>query len=253
MKRILIVAALPGELKILKKSYNLYKNPHMTCDFLCSWMGNLQTTLTLTEKLSHKNYDFILNIWVCGYKNKKENIIQVSRAVFSATGKEIIIPHFFSIAPLISIYSSETAVYNPELLWDNNYCDMESFAVEKVAEYFKIPRLILKVPIDKIWEETKHFNASKALEILDKHIDIQTILNAIESYLSSLSSRGDEIEVYASHYPLTFSENILFEKYFFRYEAILEKDFKDFFETHKHLSKKDFLKTLSDTLDNNTL
>ena len=45
------------------------------------------------------------------------------------------------------------------------YVDMESYAVEKLAEFYKIPRLIIKVPADKVWEETKNFDKKRALKI----------------------------------------------------------------------------------------
>lgn len=253
MKHILIIAALPGELKVAKSQYQSYKNAHISCDFLCTGIGNINATLSLTEKLQTKKYDFILNIWVCGYKDSKEDIIQISRSFYAPTGKEIITPTFFHIAPLKSIYCSETPVYDSSLLGDENYCDMESYAIEKVSEYFRIPRLLLKVPIDKVWEETINFNHQKALETLDRHLDLGKVLDKTHEYLSKLQHPKGDIESYASHYNLTFSENILFEKYYFRYEALLEKDFEEFFQAHKHLSKKEFFAELSHTLENNSL
>ena len=49
---------------------------------------------------------------------------------------------------------------------------MESWGFELVADQFRFPRLLLKVPYDKVGEETEHFDYHLAL--------IQKILHRIE-------------------------------------------------------------------------
>lgn len=253
MKHILFVAATHKELKTAKEHYSSLRVSGIQYDFFCCGIGNINTSISLSQQLSQKQYDFIVNFWVCGYKDTAEKCIQISRSVYAPNQKEIIIPTLFHFAKLSSIYCSETVVYDATLLWDENYCDMESYAIEKVCEQFKVPRIILKVPIDQIGEETRNFNYDAATQTLKKNINFSLLIENIQTYLETIENPKDEIEVFAAHYPLTFSENILFEKYYFRYEALLEKKFSVFFEKYKHLSKKDFFQTLSDVLENNSL
>lgn len=56
---------------------------------------------------------------------------------------------------------------------------MESFAIEYVSQKFQIPRIILKVPFDKAWEETKNFDRKKSLELLQKNIEWKKTIEKI--------------------------------------------------------------------------
>jgi hypothetical protein len=245
-KKILIVCALGVELKIVKKHFIENRPAHMQVDFLQVWMGNLKSSLMLTEALSQKSYDFVLNIWVCGYREKRESCIQIVRSVYAPTQKEILVPVFFEFAKLESILCSEIPVYKEEkLLWEN-YVDMESHALEMVCEHFHIPRLLLKVPVDKIGEETKNFDTQLAEKLLREHIDYTKLSENISSYLLSLPAKTSH-ESYKQHYSFTASEEILLEKYIAKYESLSQKDFSPFFQKQKHLAKKDFLRTLEDT------
>lgn len=210
-------------------------------------MWNVNTTLHLTEKLSSEKYDFILNYGVCGYKHERADYIQIVRSVYFPTGKEILTPVFFQFAPLASILCSEVPIDSAELLWDENYVDMESYAVEKVCEHFRIPRLILKVPIDKIGEETRNFDIPKAIELLETHIVFSLLMKKIETYLSSLPKETN-METYYNHYKFTVSEKILLQKYMQKYESLSDTPFDIFFWEHKNTRKKQFMQELSDTL-----
>ena len=151
----------------------------MKIDFFSSGIGNYNTILELTKKLSEKKYDFVINIWVCGYTNiEKPNLIQVARSQNLANKKEILYPIVLEFAPLYSITCSEVAVFVPELLWENNFVDMESYGFEKVCESFQVARISLKIPVDNIGEETKNFDIVRYVQILSQII-IQWYLGII--------------------------------------------------------------------------
>jgi len=248
-KKILFIAATTTELRVIKALVVSQPSSHMKADFLVTRIWNISTTLTLTQKLSQNKYDFVVNIWVCWYKQSKAPIIQIIRSVYAPSMKEILTPVFFEFAPLSSIYSSEVPLYNSNLMWDENYVDMESYAVEKVCEHFKVPRIILKVPYDKVGLETQNFDIDLACTSLRENIDIDALWNNIETYLCSLPQIQNHA-TYMNHYNFTVSEKIIFEKYFYKYITLAKKDFDIFFETYKHKNKKDFLQNLSTILEN---
>jgi len=246
-KSILFVTAISRELQVIKSLVKNQSSKNMKTDFLVTGIWNIETTLSLTKKLSEKKYDFVVNIWVCGYKQEKNPLIQIARSVYAPTWKECIVPIFFEYASLKSIYCSEVPIYDDALLWDESYVDMESYGIEKVCESFRIPRLILKVPIDKIWTETHNFDNEAACETLRQNIDINTLFSEIKNYLESLPQKYSP-NIYLSHYRFTQSEKIIFEKYFYSYITLSDTSFETFFSTYSALSKKDFLGQLSNTI-----
>ena len=161
--KILVVAAMPNELKIIKewiKSAGLKIN--LDIDYLCCGIWNYETISSLEHYLT-KNQEptFIWNIWICGYWNlgNKEKIepIQVANLINIHTEKEMIIPPFIQIAPLKTCFCSENVILEkPKFqkeIWtidDEMYFDMESRGIEFIASKYKYPRLILKVPFDLI-------------------------------------------------------------------------------------------------------
>ena len=62
---------------------------------------------------------------------------------------------------------------------------MESWGFELVADHFRFPRLLLKVPYDKVGEETEHFDyhfaTKKLAQSLDYYDLLQKILHRIET------------------------------------------------------------------------
>lgn len=164
--KILVVAAMPNELKAIKewiKSARLKIN--LNIDYLCCGIGNYETISSLEHYLTQNSEPtFIWNIWICGYRNqnkeKNSDPFQVTSVVNIHTGKEMVIPPFLQIAPMRNCYCSENIVLEkPNLqskIWLINvemYFDMESRWIEFVASKYKLPRLILKIPFDFIWEE----------------------------------------------------------------------------------------------------
>ncbi len=293
MYRILLVAATQWELGVIKKEFKKnqsdYKN--IQIDFLLSWIWNYNTIYSLQKQLSEKTYDFVLNIWVCWYSRlypnggdwmnshtsiklevlihpspplKKEGIaqcIQVARVKNMANHKELLVPIFLKFAQLESIISSETPVYNSELISPlltregvRGWVDMESYWVEYVCDKFQTPRVMLKVPVDEIWEETRNFDIQKAKKLLVENIDYQKLLQQISHYLEQdkINSKNNLLHKYdlelikkiQLYYKMTVTEKIQFKKLYSKYKVLIEQEwwekFEEFFEKNKTLSKWDF-------------
>ncbi len=161
--KILVVAAMPSELKAIKewiKSAKLKTNLYI--EYLCCGIGNYETISSLEHYLTQSSEPtFIWNIWVCGYRNqnkeKKSDPFQVATVVNIHTQKEMVIPPFLQIAPMKNCFCGENVVLKkPDIqnkIWsisDEMYFDMESRGIEFVALKYKLPCLILKIPFDFI-------------------------------------------------------------------------------------------------------
>ena len=249
MYKILFVSALNTELKIVKQEVKKISQKEFDIDFFAHWVGNYSTILQLTKTLSQKKYDFVINIWVCGHNlNEKPEVIQVAHSYNLANKKEIIYPIVLEFAALKSISCSEIPVFEPKVLWENNFIDMESYGFEKVCESFKVARISLKVPVDKVWEETKNFDISYAQWLLEKNIDYEKLLTKIKKYLEKLPKKYNP-EKYSELFSFTFSEKIIFEKWYYKFVSLFVwEDFEDFFQENKHLQKKKFLEALKNKL-----
>lgn len=183
--KILVVAAMPNELKAIKewiKSAGL--KTKLDIDFLCCGIWNYETISSLEHYLTeNKEPTFIWNVWICGYwnsKNEEKNEpIQVASVINIHTEKEMITPPFVQIASLKTCFSGENVItQKPELkkeIWtidDEMYFDMEGRWIEVIASKWKYPRLILKVPFDLVWRnesvENKNYKqlAEKMEELL---------------------------------------------------------------------------------------
>ena len=183
--KILIVCATPWELKTVKtqiKSLNL--KIKLQIDYLCTGMGNYAMILALTKYLTQHAQEefFLVNIWVCGYYTSSipPKLLQVWRIKNLATSKELLPPLPFLFGEVASIYSSEI----PKTRWDidwEGFVDMESWGFELVADHFRFPRLLLKVPCDKVGEETLNFDRTLALSKLAQGINYQDLIQKILS------------------------------------------------------------------------
>ena len=242
MHKILFVTALSWELKYIKKEIKKLKIPNLKVDFFTTWMWNYNTILNLTKYLSTKEYDFIVNIGSAWYFwNEINNIYQITRIKNLANNKEELVPINLKLYDLATCFSSEIPVSNSDNLpiqEDFYLIDMESYGFELVWNSFNIPRLILKIPVDKIWEK---FNSNIFIKKVDK-IDFNYILINILEYLKSLTEKED-LSYYFEYFKFTFSEKLIFERLYHRYQA-LHWDFTVFFEANKMLDKKKFLEIL---------
>ena len=179
LMKILVVAAMQSELKAIKewiKLANLKEN--LNIDYLCCCIWIYETIF------SWENYftkfvetTFVLNIWICWYWNNngliKNEPIQVWNIINLHTEKEYIIPPFLQIAPMKTVFSSETVIGSKPLFKKNSlnwlherFCDMESRWIEFVSSKLRYPRLFLKVPFDFIGENSNFL--VKSPETIDK-------------------------------------------------------------------------------------
>ena len=230
MKKILIVWALSQELNSIKKEIKKLTLKNIKLSFLTTWIWNYNMILNLTKFLENEdNFDFIINIWVCWYTDIKEGFIQIWRVFNLANNSESIIPNIIDYWNLVSIVSSEQIIYNAELLWWEKFVDMESYWFEKVCDSFKIPRMILKVPIDKIWNETKNFDFKKAEKFLQENIDYENLFNKISKYLEKNKSENKDLSKYNNYFSFSFTQKVIFEKLFNKYETLTWLDFEKYF------------------------
>ena len=280
MKQVLFVVATAWELKVIKQEIKKHSFHNMKVYFLLSWIWDYSTILELYKDINNKNYDFIVNIWVCGYSGQAQGIaptennvganlcvhpvIQISRIKNIANNKELIVPVFFKFEKLESIACSEKVIYSSEEIGNEKFVDMESYGVEFVCEKMDIPRIILKVPVDKIWEETKNFDFEKAKRLLAENIDYKKLWENIWEYLEKNDKKRNEylksssyganihslqaLEKYNNYYKMTFAEKLIFEKLYNKYSVLIEDEwgekFDIFFEKNKKLNKKDFFEVL---------
>lgn len=242
MHKILFTSATSLELKKIK---SIIKKDQFKAkiDFLCLWVWNYKTILNLTKHLQENNYNFVVNIWICWFI-KEKNPIQIARIYNLSNKKELLVPVHFKFLKLETIACNETVVYEEIILWDEKYVDMESFGFEFVLDNFKIPRIILKIPFDKVWsQKTKNYDTKEIEKLLEK-IDYKKLIEKIIEFLDKYENKNIDFSEYFKYFKFSFSEEIIFEKLYYRYETLTWKDFKDFFEENKNLAKKEFLKKL---------
>lgn len=257
IKKILIVWALSQELNIIKEEIKKLNLIDVKTSFLTTWIGNYNMILNLTRFLEKTSFDIVINIGVCWYKEDYLDFIQVWRIKNLANDKELIIPKILDFWVLKSIASSEKVIFNENEIWDEKYVDMESYWFETVCDSFKLPRIILKIPVDKIWIETKNFDFKKAKNNLKNNINYQELFLKIDSYLEThfniwkwkYKIYQDIFDNYNRIYNFTFSENEIFKRLYYRYHSLVNKDFNSYFEKNRCENKKDFLINLEKYLE----
>ncbi|MBS9775154.1 hypothetical protein KGV52_00410 [Candidatus Gracilibacteria bacterium] len=251
MKTILVVSALSQEGKVIKNILKQFQKKDIKILYLSTGMGNYKMILELTKFLEqHTQIDFLLNIGVCGKKQMEKKYLNIARIVNIYTKKELIVPQLLGYKNMNSIVCSERIVTNSDVLEDEHFVDMESYGFEMVAENYKLPRAIFKVPVDEIGEETKNFDFKNALKKLEENIDYEELLEKIQTYLEKKSEKQTDFSKYFSHYAFTFSQKEQFKKLFFEYETMLKNDFEAYFLEHNQKSKKQFLQDLQTYLQN---
>jgi len=186
--KILFICATSIELKIVKENIKQLKiKENISFEFLCLWIWNYQAIATLSSFDNIDGMNFIVNIWVCGYKFNYVPFFQVWKIRSSTLNQELIPPIFLRFGDLMSIYCSDLPVYDSSKLqtfYDSiDFVDMESFGIEFVLQKYQIPRIYIKVPVDQIWEETKNFDFDKAKKLLNANIDYLSLVNKIKTYL----------------------------------------------------------------------
>ncbi len=169
----LIASALPLELRVAKQFWWVNEE----YQYLATWVWSAQTIFSLTQYLSeHKLIQEIMFFWICGYLESAAPLIQVANTRHATNTKEYILPISAIFAPLESMYTTDTAIHDTQVMknvW-MNYVDMESWWVAMVADRLKIKCTILRVPYDKVG----------SLECWA--IDKQDMMNAMTVWLKTL-------------------------------------------------------------------
>lgn len=62
---------------------------------------------------------------------------------------------------------------------EKGFVEMEIRGLELVADKFRLPRLFLKVPYDRVGGETKTFDKEKACKMLGEQIDYKALLEQL--------------------------------------------------------------------------
>jgi hypothetical protein len=215
-------------------------------------MWNYKTIMNLWLYLTQQKYDFIVNIWVCWYVWEYQKIIQISAIKNISNNKELISPIFLEFTKIKSIACSDKIIYDPEKLEWEQFVDMESYWFEMICDKFNIPRIILKIPVDKIWEETKNFDFQKAKKYLSENINYFELLEKIEEYLENTSPQPSPLEErenviknkILNNFKFSFSENIIINKLLNRFIVLELWNLEEFFEENSGLGKKEFLNKL---------
>ena len=182
---LLICCGTPWELKTVKTQIkNLKLKQKLAIHYLCTGIGNYETIFTLTKFLTEQEDSdfFLVNIGICGYWNRgeqPEKLIQIGRIKNRTTEKELLPPLPIRFAKIESIRSSEKPILEGKE--EYGFGEMESRGIELVADKFRLPRLFLKVPFDRVGEETKTFDREKACQMLAENIDYQTLLEQLLS------------------------------------------------------------------------
>lgn len=230
MYKVLIVWALSAELNIIKKEIKNLELRNIKVSYFSSWMGNYNMILNLSRFLEQeKGYDFVINIWVCWYKEIKTDFFQVVRILNLSNNDELIVPNIIDFWELNSIASSENIVYDKSEIKSEEYVDMESYGFEKVMDSFFLARLILKIPVDNIWIETKEFDFEKAKKYLKENIDYKTLFEKIEDYLQKNKKEIKDLQKYIDFFKFSFSQSIIFEKLFNKFEVLTDENFEEYF------------------------
>ena len=134
VKKILLVTALSQELNVIKSEIKKLKIPNLKVLYLSTWMGNYNMILNLTRFLEQNwDFDFVLNIWTCWYKSDYKDFFQVIRIFNFSNKKELLVPHLINFWDFESIFCSEKVVFDSEILWEEQFVDMESFGFELVC------------------------------------------------------------------------------------------------------------------------
>jgi len=261
MYQILVVWALSQELNIVRKQIKNANVAWLKIDFLQTWMWNYNAIFALTQKLEKKQYDFVVNIWVSGYIwTKKEDVYQIGHIIDIFSQKELIVPSILNFTSIASCISSNLPVSKVEndlfhflkkdtklfskniLLNDLTLFDMESFGIEFVLEKYNLPRIILKVPIDKIWKETENFDYNLALGKLENSINYFDLLEKIKSYLDKQETQLN-LDKYYNKLLFSQRQKEIFNFLYRKYQVLVWDDFDKYFEDYlKHFEWKQLTK-----------
>lgn len=252
MYRILFISALANETNIIKEEVKKLWLSNIKTVFYSCGVWNYQTLLHLWKYLQEQEkFDFVINIWVCWYVHEYVKSFFVARIYNLGNKKETIPPAIFDFLDLKSIACSDLPVYDSDVLGAEQFVDMESYAIELLCELHRLPRVLIKVPVDRVWEETKNFDIKKAKKYLAEHIDYRKLMHEVQKYLDTRIKRID-FDPYFMYFDFTFAQKEIFKKLYYRYLACVQNDFDVLFHEYRELyqDKKVFLRTLEKYISN---
>lgn len=245
--KILVAIAHSNEQKIIKSNIsklNLHSN--IKIDYILLWIGNNETIFNLTKKLENSSYDFVINIWICWYKNSNNWVIQIGNINNYSTKKELISPISIIFSEIKTILCSDIYIKDIQDKEEFEFFDMESYGFEYVMVKYDIPRIILKMPADKIWEKLNWKDIKILCEKLND-INYSELFEKIITYLNSIPSREDFFYL-KNNYHFTFQEFEILKFQIAKYEALSNNNFKNFFNKNITLKKEKFIEKLSKKL-----
>jgi len=245
MYSILICSAFPKEISIIKKKVKQFNLP-LKVNFLQLWLWNYNAIFSLTKYLENNKPDFVVNIWIAWIRDKAENLksfYQVSNILEYETNKELIVPVFFKFWEFLTCISANKPIKNVDVNFPV-LLDMESFWFEFVMEKYNLPRLILKVPVDKSESELKNIDFDLAVKNLE-NIDYKVLLLEIQKFLNKFNQK-DSLEKYM-FLPFSVSEIEIFrflaKKYIFK-KWDFDKFFYEFLDKNQNLPDKQKVKKI---------
>lgn len=238
-KVILFTASLKLELDSIKEKLKQETSDFFSYKFLLLWLWNYETIFSLQNYLSKNEVDFVINLGVCWYKQKKDfPFFQVYRIKNLANNKEALIPIYFELWELKSIASSEKILTNKEALQEENFVDMESYGIDFVCSKYHIPFSIFKIPFDEVSKKSLQVSKKDLQENIN-HFSFWELLEKLKFFFSSQKEEID-FSPYFNNFSFTFSEKEILKKLYYKFEA-LGLDFENFFKENKQKDKKDFL------------
>ncbi len=171
------------------------------------------------------------------------SFIQIYRIKNLSDNKEKICPVYVNFWDLQSIACSEKIITDKTSILDEKFVDMESFWVDFIATNEKVPYIILKIPFDEIWKESKKVDL-KDLENSFLSFPYEKLFLDIKNYLQKNEKKEKvDLSFYKDYFRLTFSEFEILKRNYNKFIAY-KQDFEDFFEKNKELSKEKFLEKL---------
>lgn len=249
MKNILVVCALPIEMKGIKENIKALKYPHFHVDFLVTWVWNYHVIYSIKDYISktERKPHFIINIWVCWKSDESilDDFFQVYRIKNAANRREVLPPVYIHTWNFQSLLSSESVITNKQhLLWEP-YVDMESYGVDFIATKEKIPFIIIKKPFDVVSCESKKVDKNQ-IQISLQWYDFRSLFEKIDVFLDGniwkLQIQNDLL-FYKDYFRFTVWEFEIFKKNYNKFVAY-EKDFQEFFDENKKRWKKMFLEKM---------
>lgn len=244
MKKVLIITALPQELKWVKDS--IIKSKNLSIDFLQTWVWNLNIVYSLKDYIFNKwKPDFIINIGVCWCKNDKyKDFFQVYKIKNLSNNREVIVPVYIEYLDLKWIYCSDKIITSKDELIEEDFVDMESYWIDFICDKEKIPYILIKKTFDIVSEKSKKVDLEEIKNSF-KDLDYDKLFLLIEEFFNKeiWLNYENEIALLKEKFRLTFSETNILKNYINKKISFWE-NFLDIYNYLIWLDKKEFLEEI---------